>query len=148
MVGAKRPGIFPLRVNDPVCFANCNPAAFTHRNARPLIRFVEPWNDAGRFRMMTGGCLIVVGQRAVKRILARGEFDRNVILAPRRVRIVEATVTSRPIFIPGTRAIRYRIVCGRCFTNPKNRGHNIALPRITFAGGRRRRLQMPRRKRD
>ena len=37
VIGAERPGIFPLRVSDPITFANCNPTILARANCGPLI---------------------------------------------------------------------------------------------------------------
>ena len=133
MVGAKRPGVFPLRVSDLVSFPDRDPAILANGHAGTLIRFVEPGNYARRFRAMARRGLIIVRKCAIKWILARREFHRNIILSARGVRIIEAAIAFRPFFVPGTCAIRYRIVFGRLFANPENRGHNLTLPRVLFA---------------
>src|SRR5207302_6871896 len=91
MIGAERPGIFPLCVSNSIAFANRHPATLTRANGRTLIGVLEPWNNLRRFRPMTGRSLVVVGQCAVKRILFRSEIRRNVTSAVGTIRIVGST---------------------------------------------------------
>ena len=132
MIGAKRPGIFPLRIGNAIAFVDRDPAAFTRANGRTLIGVLEPWNNLRRFRAMAGRGLVVVGQRAIKRILFRGEIRRNVTSAVTAIRIVESAVAVRPIFVPRTRAIGDGIVRAGLLAYPENGRHNFVFPRITF----------------
>src|SRR5207244_7101400 len=100
-----------------------------------LVRFLEPWNDAGRFRSMTIGGLVVVWEGTVKRVLSRRELYRNVIAPMRGIWIVKSAVTSAPIFVPRAPAVRHRIVSARLLADPKDRCHNISLPRISLSCG-------------
>src|SRR5260370_27356920 len=131
MVCSKRSGIFPLRVGDLVSLANRNPAILANGDARPLIRFVKPRNDPRRFGPVASGGFVVVGKCVIKGILPRSEFRRNVIPPARRIVIVKAAVTFRPLFVPRTDSVRHRIVFTRFFAYPEKRRHNLLLPRIT-----------------
>src|SRR5205807_472651 len=108
--GAKWPGIFPLRIHSSIAFVDRDPPSFARRNSRSLIRFLKPRDNPRRFGAMAVPGFVVVRQRAVKRILPRREFCRNVVAPTRRIRIVKSAVTLRPIFVPRARAIRHRIV--------------------------------------
>ena len=55
------------------------PSILAGGNAGALVRFLEPWNDAGRFRSMTSGGLVVVWEDAVKRVLSRRKLYGNQI---------------------------------------------------------------------
>ncbi len=134
MIGAKRARILPLRVDGAVAFADRDPAAFANRDARSAIGFLEPRHDPGRLRPMTFARLVVVGQRAIKRVLPRGEFYRDVVLAMRRVRIVVAAVVFRPGRVPTAGVIRDRVIRGRIFADPENRRDNALFP---WGNGRR-----------
>src|SRR5437016_1541615 len=100
MIGAKWSGVFPLRVDDSVSFANRDPSVFANRNTRALIRILEPRNDAGRFRSVAVCRFVVVRQRAIKRILPGREFYRDEIASISPTRIVETAVTFGPFFVP------------------------------------------------
>src|SRR6266581_4865 len=100
IIGAERSCVFPLRINRSIPFANRDPSILAGGNAGALVRFLEPWNDTGRLRPVTSGCLVVVREGAVKRVLSRCEPHRNVIAAMRRIWIVKSAVTSAPIFVP------------------------------------------------
>ena len=134
MIGAERPAIFPLRVADPVAAADRDPAIFADR--MPLLHegLPEPRHDDRRFRFELPVRHIVIGQRAVKRVLPRNEIDRDVVVPPRRIGVVVAAVISRPIRIPRALVIRHRIIRGRHFADPENGRDDVGLPRI--AGGR------------
>src|SRR5207253_7832344 len=132
MIGAKRTGIFPLRIGHAIAFADCDPAAFTCANGWTLIGLLEPWDDLGRFRPMTGRGFVVIGQSAIKRILCRYEIRRNVTNTVSAIRVVESTVIPGPIFVPRTRTIWDRIVPARLLTDPENGRHNFLLPWIPF----------------
>jgi len=55
--------------------------------------------------------------------------------------IIESAITLCPIRVPRTGSIRHWIVCGRFFTDPENRRHNLASPRKAFAWlGKKRRI--------
>src|SRR5436305_12765623 len=135
MIGAERACVFPLRVSRSIPFANRDPSILAGGNRGALVRFLEPRNDAGCFRTVPGGCLVVVWQGAVKRVLSRRELYRNVIAAMRRIWIVKSAVTSAPIFVPGTPPVRHGIISARPLADPKDSCHNISLPRIALSCG-------------
>src|SRR2546430_8575147 len=143
MIGPKRARIFPLRIDGSIAFADRDPSTFASGNGRALVRFPEPRNDLRRFRSMASGRLVVVGERAVKRILPRCEFYRNVITPMRAIWIVKPAITSGPIFVPGARAVRHGIVCARFFPDPKDGCHDVSFPRITLSRLGRRWRPMP-----
>src|SRR5204863_8457745 len=118
-------GVLPLRIHDFVPFADRNPTILARGNAGTLIGFLEPWHHSGRFRSMAVARFIVVRQSAIKRVLARREFRRNVIVPVRFLRIVEPAVVFRPVRVPRAGAIRYGIVRGWLFADPKNRGDDV-----------------------
>src|ERR1700720_455619 len=144
MVGPKRSGIFPLRVRDLVSLLNRNPSILANRHARSLIRFLEPRNDLRRFGPVAAGGFVVVGQRAVKWVLPRREFYWSVIVPARRIRIIQTAVTLRPLFVPRTGAVGYRIIFAWFFSDPENGRHDLALPRVRFPRRWRGRSQMTR----
>src|SRR5438552_14159904 len=100
IIGAERSCVFPLRISRSIPFANRDPSILAGGNPGALVRFLEPRNDAGCFRTVPSGCLVVVWQGAVKRVLSRRELYRNVIAAMRGVWIIKSAVTSAPIFVP------------------------------------------------
>src|SRR5205085_9784501 len=100
MIGSERSCVFPLRINRSIPFANRNPSILAGGNAGALVRFLEPRNDAGGLRSVTSGCLVVVWERAVKRVLSRREFYRDVLAAMRGIWVVKSAVTSAPILVP------------------------------------------------
>ncbi len=55
------------------------PSILAGGNAGALVRFLKPWNDAGRFRSMTSGGLVVAWEGAVKRVLSRRKPYGNQI---------------------------------------------------------------------
>jgi len=55
------------------------PSILAGGNAGALVRFLKPWNDAGRFRSMTSGGLVVAWEGAVKRVLSRRKLYGNQI---------------------------------------------------------------------
>src|SRR5947208_7829298 len=132
MIGAKRTGIFPLRVGHVITFADRDPAAFARADGRTLISLLEPWDDLGRFRPMTGRGFVVIGQSAIKRILFRYEIRRNVTNTVGAIRVVESTVIPGPIFVPRTRTIWDSIVPAWLLTDSENGRHNFLIPRIPF----------------
>src|SRR5436190_4337871 len=137
VIGAERPGIFPLRVNDAITFANCNPTILARAYRGPLIGVLEPRNHMRRFRSMPIRRLVVVGQCTIKWILARPEVRWNVTRAVSPIRIIESAVAASPVLVPRTRTIRDRIISTRLLADPENRCHNFLFPRITFSMVRR-----------
>src|SRR5206468_10288179 len=75
IIGAERSCVFPLRINRSIPFANRDPSMLAGGNAGALVRFLEPRNNAGRFRTVTMACLVVVSEGAVKRVVPRRERD-------------------------------------------------------------------------
>ena len=137
MIGAKRTGIFPLRVGHTIALPDCDPAAFARANGRTLIGVLEPWDDLGRFRPMTSCGFVVIGQRAIKRILFRYKIRRNVTSTVGAIRVVESTVIPGPVFVSRTRTIWDRIVPARLLADPENGRHNFLLPLVPFRVPRR-----------
>src|SRR6266705_2883942 len=118
MVGAKRSGIFPLRISDAIAFADCNPTIFASGHTWPLIGVLKPGNNARRFRPMAFPGFVIVRERAVERVLPRGETYRNVVAATGSIRLVGAAIILCPILVPRTCAIGHWIVAARFLTNP------------------------------
>src|SRR2546421_10231600 len=104
MIGAKRTGIFPLRIGHAIAFADCDPAAFTCANGWTLIGLLEPWDYLGGFRPMTGRGFVVIGHSAIKRILFLNEIRRRVTNPVGAIRVVDITVNAGTIFVPQTSA--------------------------------------------
>src|SRR4029077_744147 len=100
IISAEGSCVFPLRINRSIPLANRNPSILAGGNAGALIRFFEPWNDAGRLLSMASAGLVVVWEGAVKRVLSRRELPRNVFGAPQRFCTVNPAITSAPIFVP------------------------------------------------
>src|SRR4029453_12962122 len=125
----------PLRINRSIPFADCDPSTFARGNAGTLVRFFEPRHDTRRFRSMTGGCLVIVGKRAIKRILSRRKFHRKVVDPVGGIWVVKTAVIPGPIFVPGAPPVRHGIISARPLADPKDRCHNIFLPRIALSCG-------------
>src|SRR5439155_6492948 len=53
MVRSERSCVFPLRINRSIPFANRDPSILAGGNTGALVSFLEPRNDAGRFRPVT-----------------------------------------------------------------------------------------------
>ena len=139
MIGAERSGVFPLGIDCSTAFTDRHPTIFTGGNGRALICLPEPRHNARRFGPMASACLIVVGKRAVKRVLPRRELYGNVIAPVSRIWVVKSAVASRPLFVPGACPIRHRIVSPRLFADPKDSCHDACFPRIapcSLRGGR------------
>ena len=49
----------------------------------------------------------------------------------RSVGIIESAIVSRPIFVPGARTIRYRVISSRLLADPKNRRDDFFFPWIS-----------------
>jgi len=129
MVGSERSRIFPLCISDSIAFADCNPSIFASGNSRSLVGDLKPRNNTRRFRPVAGMCLVIVRQRAVKRVLPRLKLCRRIITPFGRIGVVKATIIFSPLLIPGTRAIRDEIISARLFADPKNCGHDVRFPR-------------------
>src|SRR5260370_36522689 len=100
IIGPERACVFPLRISRSIPFANRDPSILAGGNPGALVRFLEPRNDAGCFRTVPGGCLVVVWQGAVKRVLSRRELYRNVIAAMPRIFIFKSPLPPPPLFSP------------------------------------------------
>src|SRR5437016_11155992 len=136
MIGAERSCVFPLRINRSIPFANRDPSILAGGNAGALVRFLEPRNDVGRFRPVTIGCLVVIWEGAVKRILSRRKFHRHVIAPVRRIWVVKTAVIPGPIFVPGTPPVRHGIISIRSSAGLKYGRQNIFVPRLLLSSGR------------
>src|SRR5215471_2966073 len=130
MVGSKRPTIFPLRVTNAIPFANGYPTMAADRLSSPSVRLLEPGDHQRRFWLELTVRDVVIRQREVERILLRDKRDWYVIPARARLWTVRAAVIRRPIEIPATLVVRYRIVSARFFPHPKHGGDDIHFPRI------------------
>src|SRR5436853_6014076 len=104
MIRPERTAIFPLGVTRPIPLANRDPAMLTDRLASlvtaPGMLLFKPWYDKRRFRFGLAVSYVVIGQRAVKRILPRNERYRYIIVARPRLGIIETTVAAGPIRVP------------------------------------------------
>src|SRR5262249_44595295 len=129
-ISAKGPAIFPLRVANSIPFANGNPTMAADGLPRPGIGLLKPRNHQGCFWLELAVCDVVIRQRKVERILSRDKRDWNVIPARTRVRGVRASVVRRPVQIPRTLVVRYRIVSAGLLPHPKHGGDNIHFPWI------------------
>ena len=94
----------------------------------------EPGDNEGGLGLGLSMSDVVVGQRAVKRVLPRHECHGNVIAPRRSVGCVEPAVVACPIGIPGTLMVWDRIIAARRLADPKNGGHDIRFPRKTGNG--------------
>src|SRR5262245_24162750 len=121
--------IFPLRISDPVALADCDPSIFASGNSWTLVRLLKPWNNTRRFRPVASMCFVIVGQCAVKWILLRRKFYRDIITSTGRIRIIETAVAFSPLFIPCTCAIWDEIISTRLFTDPKDCRYDVCFPR-------------------
>jgi hypothetical protein len=72
---------------------------------------------------------VVVREGAVKRILLRFEFYRDVIMSVGGIGIVKTTVVFGPVFVPCTCAIRRQIISTWQFPDPKDGCYDICFPR-------------------
>src|SRR2546423_33204 len=110
IIGSERSCVFPLRISRSIPFANRDPSILAGGNAGALVRFLEPRHDTRRFRSMTGGCLVIVGKRAIKRILSRRKFHRNIVAPVRGIWVVKTAAIPSPVFVPGTPSVRHGLV--------------------------------------
>src|SRR4029453_894047 len=132
MVCAKRATILPLRITGAIASANRNPTVSAYRlSGSPVIMF-KPRNNQWGFRFELTMRDIVVGQRTVKGVLLGNKGYWNVIPPCTRIRSIGSTIILHPIKVPGTSVVWNRVVALRLFSDPKNRGHDISLPRITL----------------
>src|SRR5204863_1437588 len=92
----------------------------------------KPRNHQRGFRFELTMRYIVVRQRTVKGILLGNKGYWNVVAPCTGVRGIGSAIILRPIKVPGTFVVWNRIVASGLFSNPKHRGHDIALPRITL----------------
>jgi len=80
---------------------------------------------------MTSGRFVVVGQRTIKRILARCEIDRDVIAALAGFGSSKPAVVLRPIFVQELERFGTGLFA-LGFPDPKDRRDDLFSPRITF----------------
>src|SRR5215467_11684872 len=130
MVRSEWSRVFPLCISDSIAFADGYPSIFTSGNSRVLISLFEPRNNARRFWPMPGMRLVVVRKCAVKWVLLRRKFYRNVLTPMGRIRIIKTAVAFYPLFVPRTCAIRDEIVSAWRFPDPKECRYNICFPRV------------------
>ena len=130
MVCSERSCVFPLRIRDSIAFSDRNPSIFARGHSWALIRFFEPRNNARRFRSVAGMRLIIVRKCAVKWVLPRCKFYRDVVASMGRIRVIETAVAFCPLFVLRARAIRNEIISTWQFADPKDRCYDIFFPRI------------------
>src|SRR4029077_16177664 len=86
-------------------------------------------NNTWRFRPMALSRFIIVRKRAVKGILTRREFYRNVIAAMRRIRIVHPPIILGRFLFPGAYPVGNGIVTSRFLADPEDSCYNLTFPR-------------------
>src|ERR1700746_468880 len=79
---------------------------------------------------MTRTCLVVVGERAVKWVLPRRKFYRDIITPMDRIWVIETTVVFCPLLVPSACAIRDEIMSTWLFADPKDCCYDACFPRI------------------
>src|SRR5262249_22748252 len=77
-------------------------------------------------------CFVIVRKGAVEWIEPWREIYRNIVAATGSVRLVNAAVILRPVFVPRTRAIGYWVVAARLLADPEDRSHDVVFPRVTL----------------
>src|SRR5262249_26483406 len=127
---SERPRVFPLCISDSIALSDCDPSVFASGKSRTLVGRLKPRNNAGRFWTVASMCFVVVRQCAVKWVLLRCKFYRDVVTSMGRIRIVETTVAFGPLFVPGARAIRNQIISTWLLSDPKDCCYDICFPRI------------------
>src|SRR4029077_2440951 len=130
MISAERSGVFPLRIGNSITFADCDPSIFARGKSRALVRLSEPRNNARRFRPVACMCFVVVGECAVKWVLTRCKFHRDIITPMGRIWVIKTAVVSCPAFVPGTCAIRDEIISTWLFADPKDCCNDACFPWI------------------
>ena len=130
MVRSEWSCVFPLRISDSIALADRDPSIFASGNSRTLIRLLKPRNNSSRFRSVAGTCFVIIGKCAVKWVLLRYEFYRDIITPTGRIWVVKTTVVFGPLFVPGTCAIRDEIISTWLFADPKEGCYDICFPRI------------------
>src|SRR3954462_8832350 len=128
MVCSEGSCVFPLRKSNSIAFADGDPSVLAGGNGRTLVRLLKPRNNTRRFRPMTSMRFVVIRKRAVKRVLLRFEFYRDVVTSMGGIWIVKTTVVFGPLFVPGTCAIRRQIIPTWQFTDPKDGCYDICFP--------------------
>jgi hypothetical protein len=132
MVCAKRTAILPLGITGAIAFTNGNPTVSAYRLPRSPVLMFKPRNHQRRFWFELTMRDIVVGQRTVKGVLLGNKSYWNVIPPSAGIRGIGAAVILRPIKVPGAFVVWNGVVATRLFSDPKNSGHDIGLPRITL----------------
>src|SRR6516225_7045862 len=130
MVRSKRSSVFPLRISNPIAFADRDPSIFASGNTRPLVCLLKPRNNARRFRPVTSMCFVIVRERAIKRVLPGCKFYRNIMTSMGRVRVIKTAVAFVPFFVPRAGPIWDEIMSTWLFADPKDCRHDICFPRI------------------
>ncbi len=130
MVRSKWSCVFPLRISNSIAFADCDPSIFARGNSRSLVRLFEPRNNARSFRPMACMRFVVVGECAVKWVLPRCKFYRDIITPMGRIWVIKTAVVFRPSFVPGICAIRDEIISARLFADPKDCCNDTCFPWI------------------
>ncbi len=130
MVRSEWSCVFPLRISDSIAFADRDPSIFASGNSRALVRLFEPRNNARRLRPVACMCFVVVGACAVKWVLPRCKFYRDIITPMGRIWVIKTAVVFCPSFVPGTCTIRDEIISTWPFADPKDCCYNTCFPRM------------------
>src|SRR5207244_11246647 len=113
MVCSEWSGVFPLRINDTIAFADRNPSIFASGNSWALIRFFKPRNNARRFRSVASMCFIVIGECAVKRVLPRCKSYRDIITPMGRSGVGKTAVVFCTQVVLGAWPVRLALLAAR-----------------------------------
>src|SRR5262249_237193 len=122
--------VFPLCIRDSIAFADRDPAIFAGGKSWALVRLLKPRDNTRRLRAVASMCFVVVRERAIKWVLSRCKFYRDIIAPFARIRIIEAAVVFCPLFVHRTCAFWEQIVPAWLFADPKDSGYDISFPRI------------------
>ena len=120
MVRSEWSCVFPLRISDPIAFADRDPSIFASGNSRTLVCLLKPRNNSSpRFRPVASMCFVILRECAVKRVLAWCKFYRDIITPSSRIWVVKTAVVFGPLFVPGTCVIRDEIISTWPFADQK-----------------------------
>ena len=130
MVRPEGANVLPLGEGDASAVVDGKPASFENAASGADEGVLEPRNNLGGFGFGAAAGDVVVGQSDVEGILLRDESGGQVTAPVARIRIVITSVIVGPSCVPRAFVIRHRIVLGGGLADPKDGGHDVALPRI------------------
>ncbi len=137
MVGSEGSAIRPLGVaGTSGAVADGDPSVAADADTVSGERFLEPWNDEFRFGFVGSFGEVVVGERAVERVLFGDEVGGEVPAPFGGVGIIVTAEGDHPVRIPRGGTVVDGVVHGCAFADPEHGGDDSSMPGVPGGGAK------------